>query len=126
MLRRGCSPASLTAPSGQIFLSPSRLGEEICNQLDGGVWILLHDPVPGVGYDAARDVAGGEPHLIGHTHAEKLLGSDGKHRHGDLPALGEQRLVVGSVLAEYSKLLEGIVHRMRPCVQSSKVLPRIF
>src|SRR5439155_18791437 len=79
-----------------------------------------------VGYDAARDVAGGEPHLIGHTHAEKLLGTDGKHRHSDLPALGEQRLVVGGVLAEYSKLLEGIVHRMRPCVQSSKVLPRIF
>src|SRR5205807_3298235 len=37
-----------------------------------------------------------------------------------------QRLVVGGVLAEYSKLLEGIVHRMRPCVQGSKVLPRMF
>ena len=73
-----------------------------------------------------RDVAGGEPHLIGHTLAEKLLGTDGKHRHGDLAALGEQRLVVGGVLAECSKLLEGIVHRMRPCVQGSIVLPRIF
>src|SRR5207253_8110166 len=64
--------------------------------------------------------------MIGHTLAEKLLGTDGKHRHGDLAALGEQRLVVGGVLAECSKLLEGIVHRMRPCVQGSIVLPRIF
>src|SRR5260221_1834803 len=90
------------------------------------VWILLHDPVAGVGHDAARDVAGGEPHLIGHTLAEKLLRTDGKHRHADLAALVEQRLVVGGVLAECSKLLEGIVHRMRPCVQGSIVLPRIF
>jgi len=54
--------------------------------------------------------------------AEKLLGTDGKHRHGDLAALGEQGLVVGGVLAECPKLLEGIVHRLRPCVQGSKVL----
>src|SRR5258708_866736 len=40
--------------------------------------------------------------------------------------LGEQRLVVGGILAECPKLLEGIVHRLRPCVQGSKVLPRIF
>jgi pimeloyl-ACP methyl ester carboxylesterase len=39
-------------------LNPSLLGEEICSQLDGGLWILHHDPVPGVGHDAARDVAG--------------------------------------------------------------------
>src|SRR5690242_521032 len=94
----------------------SRIGEEISNQLDGGLWILLHDPVPGVGHDAAPDVAGGEPHMIGHVLAEKLLGTYGKHRHGDLAALGEQRLVVGGILAEYPKLLEGIVYRLRPCV----------
>src|ERR1700737_3683983 len=64
--------------------------------------------------------------MIGHVLAEKLLGTDAKYRHGDLAALGEQRLVVGGVLAEYPKLLEGIVHRLRPCVQGSKVLPRIF
>ena len=92
-----------------VTLSPCLLGEKICNQLDGGLWILLHDPVPGVGHDAARDVAGGEPHLIGHTLAEKLLGTDGKHRHGDLAALGEQRLVVDGVLARCPELLEGIV-----------------
>jgi len=78
--------------------------------------ILLHDPVPGVGHDAARDVAGGELHMIGHVLTEKLLGTDGKHGHGDLAALGEQRLVVSGVLAECPKLLEGIVHRVRPCV----------
>jgi len=33
---------------------------------------------------------------------------------GDLAALGEQRLVVGGVLPESPKLLEGIVHRLRP------------
>src|SRR5712692_4210040 len=64
--------------------------------------------------------------MIGHVLTEKLLGTEGKHRHGDLAALGEQRLVVGGVLAECSKLLECIVHRMRPCVQGSIVLPRIF
>src|SRR2546425_13216609 len=64
--------------------------------------------------------------MIGHVLTEKLLGTDGKHRDGDLTALGEQRLVVSGVLAECPKLLEGIVHRMRPCVKGSKVLPRIF
>src|SRR6266481_185666 len=120
ILQREGGPASLRAPSGQNCLRPNSLGEEICNQLDGGLWILLHDPVPGVGHDAARDVAGGELHMIGHVLAEKLLGTDGKHRHGDLATLGEQRLVVGSVLAECPKLLKGIVHGMRPCVEGSK------
>src|SRR6266446_1191879 len=118
--------SELACALGSNCLKPNLLGEKICNQLDGALWILLHDPVPGVGHDAARDVAGGELHMIGHVLTEKLLGTDGKHRHGDLTALGEQRLVVSGVLAECPKLLEGIVHRMRPCVHGSKVLPRVF
>src|SRR6266403_2370835 len=115
-----------TCGEGSDCLWPKLTCEEICNQLDGGVWILLHDPVPGVGHDGARDVAGGELHMIGHVLTEKLFGTDGQHRRSDLAVLGEQRLVVSGVLAECPKLLEGVVHRMRPCVQGSKVLPRVF
>src|SRR6266850_3322512 len=89
---RSSSWSAFVTRLGNIRVPTTRcrcFGEEICNQLDGGLWILLHDPVPGVGHDAARDVAGGEPHLIGDTLAEKLLGTDGKHRHRDLAALGE-------------------------------------
>ena len=56
-------------------LKAGLLVEEICNQLDGGLWILLHDPVPGVGHDAACDVARDELHMIGHVFAEELLGT---------------------------------------------------
>jgi hypothetical protein len=55
---------------------------------------------PGVGHDSARDVTGRELRTIGHVLAEKHLGTDGRHRHGDFAVFGEQRFVVDGVLAE--------------------------
>src|SRR5260221_13643635 len=76
----------------------------------------------GVWDDADRDVAGDKTQLVRLRRAEGFLGADGEHRHRDLAALGEQRLVVDRILAERTELFERVVHRMRPRIESGVVL----
>src|SRR5260221_4480509 len=76
----------------------------------------------GVWDDADRDVAGDKTQLVRLRRAEGFLGADGEHRHRDLAALGEQRLVVDRILAERTELFERVVHGMRPRIESGVVL----
>src|SRR5260370_36340533 len=76
----------------------------------------------GVWDDADRDVAGDKTQLVRLRRAEGFLGADGEHRHRDLAALGEQRLVVDRILAERTELFERVVHRMPPRIESGVVL----
>src|SRR5258706_6326669 len=76
----------------------------------------------GVWDDADRDVAGDKTQLVRLRRAEGFLGADGEHRHRDLAALGEQRLVLDRILAERTELFERVVHGMRPRIESGVVL----
>jgi hypothetical protein len=78
--------------------------------------------VAGVRDYADRDVAGDKTQLVRHARAEGFFGADGEHRHRDLAALGEQRLVVDRILAERTELFERVVHRMRPRIERGVVL----
>src|SRR5258708_25748046 len=76
----------------------------------------------GVWDNADRDVAGDKTQLVRLRRAEGFLGADGEHRHRDLAALDEQRLVVDRILAERTELFERVVHRMRPRIESGVLL----
>src|SRR5260370_20739316 len=91
--------------------------QELRNEPNSCLWILLHDPVARVRHNTGRHVAGNKPQILRHPQAERLLRAEGEYRHLQFAACCKQCLVVDGVLPERTKLLERIVHRMRPCIK---------
>src|SRR5712671_7836459 len=101
----GSMPRSFINVANAASSFPSSFREKLRDELDGRLGIFFHDPVPGIWNNAAGDIGGDEAQIIRHCRAEGFLRADGEHRHRDLAALGEQRLVVNGVLAECAELL---------------------
>src|SRR3984957_20129682 len=89
---------------------------------DGGLRILLHDPVPGPGDNAARNVRGDEAQILGHAEAKGFLCTQCQYGHRQLACTCQECFVVERVLGKRPKLFKGIMYGMRACIELLVVL----
>src|SRR5262245_30046215 len=100
--------------------------EEGANRGDRRRWLLLHQPMTGIGNDRFGHIVGGEAHDERLHRTERPLAAYREHRHRESGAAREEGAIVDGVLIERGELREARMHRAGLRIELRVVAARPF